>query len=64
MLIQICPFQPRRSPTPVPESSEHTPSATGSHHVEEEVAPTPPIPVSTCLEPTNHIGYHITSSNQ
>jgi hypothetical protein len=40
-------FQPARSPTSHHhESSEHTPSAVGSHHIEEEVEPTPAIPVS------------------
>lgn len=37
-------FQPIRSPTPIQhESSEHAPSAKGSHHVEDQPAPAIPI---------------------
>jgi hypothetical protein len=54
-------FQPPRPPTHVPESSENTPSAADSHHVDEEekATPAPAIPVSIYLKSANHIGCHL-----
>jgi hypothetical protein len=54
-------LQPPRPSTPVFESSENTPSALESHHVEEEevAAPAPTIPVSIYLKSENHIGYYL-----
>ncbi|XP_052169145.1 uncharacterized protein LOC127785792 [Oryza glaberrima] len=42
---------PPRPPTPPHhESSEHTPSAVGSHHIEEEVALAPAIPINVLAD--------------
>jgi hypothetical protein len=60
-------FQPPRHSTPVFESSESTPSVIGSHHVEEEeeeVAPTPAVPVSINLNFENHIATNLSNNPQ
>nr|BAI39834.1 aminotransferase-like protein [Oryza sativa Indica Group]BAI39965.1 aminotransferase-like protein [Oryza sativa Indica Group] len=62
---QIQSFQPPHSPTHLHhESSEHTPSAVGSHHLKEEVEPTPAIPVSILSKNSYRLLYNFSDNQQ